>query len=106
MAVYELSGNPSWRSLMAAKLARSAQARSENTAGRTETQSWAQPMVRLLLHLGGFVCLTLAGFSFNFTLGMVIAGLSCFVLSWLASTQSNNSMNSQTANQRDPILRR
>lgn len=106
MAVYELSGNPSWRSVLAAKLARSAQARSESATRRTESQSWLQSMVRLLLHLGGFACLTLAGFSFNFAIGMVIAGLSCFVFSWLTSTQSNNSMSGHTANQRDQIIRR
>lgn len=39
--------------------------------------------LRVVLHLAGFVLLTIAGFEWNMIAGLVIAGVSCFVLSTL-----------------------
>jgi fatty acid desaturase len=40
-------------------------------------------ILRVVLHLAGFVLLTVAGFEWNMIAGLVIAGASCFVLSTL-----------------------
>lgn len=44
-----------------------------------------QAIVRLLLHIVGFACLTIAGFAFSFIAGMVVAGICCFVMAWLST---------------------
>lgn len=38
---------------------------------------------KLLLTLGGFACLTMAGFTFSMIAGLIVAGVSCFLLAWL-----------------------
>lgn len=40
-------------------------------------------VMRFLLHVGAFGCLTMAGFSWTITAGWVTAGLSGLMLSWL-----------------------
>lgn len=43
-----------------------------------------QAFVRLMLTLMGFSLLTIAAFTITITAGFVMAGISCFVLAWLA----------------------
>lgn len=50
---------------------------------RALPRTWVQAIVRLMMTLAGFACLTYAGFTFNMTLGWVIAGVSCFAFTWL-----------------------
>lgn len=42
-----------------------------------------QVFIRIMFIFAGFSCLTIAGFMWTMTAGMVTAGLSCFFLSWL-----------------------
>lgn len=55
-------------------------ARKSNRARAIGTPSMSafQAFVRVVLHLSGFVCLTLAGFSINITVGYAMAALSLF----------------------------
>lgn len=46
--------------------------------------------VKLMMHIAGFSCLTIAGFKWSIIAGFVIAGISCFALSWLLSNTSTN----------------
>jgi fatty-acid desaturase len=48
-----------------------------------------QTIVRLVLHLAGFSALTFAGYTWNMTAGLIVGGLSCFVLAWLLNSPSN-----------------
>ena len=51
----------------------------------TYTRTWIGVTIRLMMHLAGFGCLTFAGFTVSITAGLVVAGISCFVLSWLST---------------------
>lgn len=64
------------------KLAMRARTRKQDKAS-TRTLTWVQTLVRLMFHLGGFGCLTFAGFTWTITAGYVVAGLSCFAMSRL-----------------------
>lgn len=79
-----MDGNPSLLQFLAYKLGK-AMDRSI-TKKATRTRSAMQTMVKLVLHIVGFSCLTLAGFSWSITAGWVVAGLSCLVLSPLITT--------------------
>jgi hypothetical protein len=50
----------------------------------------AQAFLRLVLHLAGFAALTSAGFYWNMIAGLVVAGLSCFVLSTLTTSRAGD----------------
>ena len=54
----------------------------------THTHTWVQTFSRLVLHLAGFGCLTIAGFSWTITAGWIAACISCFALSWLTTTST------------------
>lgn len=83
---------PSITSAIGLKLAGMLIRRTERKA-RTRPRTWVQVTIKLLLHVAGFTCLTVAAWSFNFIAGMAVAGISCFVQSWLlngASTVNDN----------------
>lgn len=44
-----------------------------------------QLFIRIVFQLAGFSCLTIAGFMWTMMAGMVVAGISCFFLSWLVT---------------------
>jgi hypothetical protein len=67
------------------------------------TYMWFSSIVRLMAQLAGFSLLTIAGFEWHIIAGYVIAGLSCFVFSWLQS--GTNHMQPQPPAV-DPLLRR
>lgn len=46
-------------------------------------RTWFQSLARLMLHVAGFGCLTYAGFTWNMIAGLITAGVSFFVFSWL-----------------------
>jgi hypothetical protein len=76
-------------------LAMKAMSKAKNRAKRTSEVSnrvpeLMQAIVRLVLHIAGFGSLTFAGFTWNMTAGMVIAGISCFALSWLTTGTSDH----------------
>lgn len=86
MATMDIRENPTLSNFIALKLA----ARRAKKSQQANTVTWMQTIVRLLLHVGGFSLLTLAGFSWNITAGLIVAGISCFALSWLNSGTSTN----------------
>lgn len=51
-------------------------------------RTWIQSLVRLTLHIAGFSCFTIAGFSVSLPAGLIVAGVSCLILSYL-STKSD-----------------
>lgn len=84
-----MDGNPGMLQFLAWKLNRLAKAREANKATRTLT--WLQATIRLVLQLGGFAGLTTAAFILHIAAGCAVAGISCFVLSWLTTTTSEDS---------------
>lgn len=62
-----------------------------------------QVLVRLLLHIVGFSCFTVAGFSVSNTVGYLAAAISCFALSWLVT--SSASTDQQDSNGDNPMTR-
>jgi len=83
--------NPSISQFLVFKLGKAITKRKEaksNVATRAHT--WVLTTIRLIAHLAGFGCLTFAGFTVSMTAGLIVAGLSFFVLSWL-STQTADS---------------
>lgn len=48
-------------------------------------RTWIQTLVRLVLHIAGFSCFTIAGFSVSLPAGMIVAGVSCLILSYLST---------------------
>lgn len=75
---------PTLRDWLAHRLAKSARRK----AARVRVSAaggglWLYALSKLVLHLAGFSLLTFAGFSFNMPAGLITAGVSCFVLSWL-----------------------
>lgn len=83
MATYE--GIPGPLTYIQMQLAKRISARKERV---NRTPILFQVMLRLLLHIAGFSCLTYAGFQWNITAGMIVAGLSCFIFSWLFASGS------------------
>lgn len=64
-------------------LARRREAKARVAMNRTRT--WFQATVRFLFSIAGFGCLTLAGWTINITVGLVVAGVSFFGLSFLTT---------------------
>jgi hypothetical protein len=60
---------------------------------RTHTRTWVLTTIRLVMQLAGFGSLTVAGFTWNMIAGYVVAGLSCFLLSWLTTSDPEKSQN-------------
>ena len=88
---------PSIGEVVLLKLAR-VMSKRENKARNART--WFQATIKLLIHVAGFACLTYAGFTFSLAAGFVVAGLSCFTLSWLTTADSPTPPAT-----RDPMLR-
>ena len=95
MVTYE--GIPTFQSYLAMRLAKAVSKRKER---QSTARPWITTIVRLALHIAGFSLLTWAGFTWNMPAGLITAGISCFVLSHLATS-------SDTAPETDaPTLRR
>lgn len=63
--------------------------------------TWIGTTIRLMMHLAGFGCLTFAGFTVSLTAGLIVAGFSFFVLSWLSTNAANRPQSTdQAANRR------
>lgn len=74
---------PTVSQFIAMKLASRARKRAIANEASNRVSALIKGIVRLVLHLAGFACLTFAGFTWNMAAGLVVAGISCFVLSWL-----------------------
>lgn len=46
-------------------------------------------------HIAGFACLVVAGATFHKAIGLIVAGISCFVFAWLVTLSSSNNENNQ-----------
>lgn len=77
--------------------------RMENNRAKTvvRTYTWIQSTIKLVLNVAGFGFLTYAGFSHNIIAGSIVAGLSCFALSWLHNSTTAQPDRSTT----DPMQR-
>ena len=81
--------NASVTQFLAYKLMQRSKARSltkSQAKEATRAQTMVTSIFNVLLHLAGFGCLTWAGFSWNITAGLVVAGISCFALAWLVTS--------------------
>jgi hypothetical protein len=104
MTTMDFDDMPTLTQMLAYKLVNKAKKR-EKAINRTHTQ--LQSIVRLVLHLAGFGFLTYAGFSWNMTAGLIVAGISCFVLSTLMTNSSqpgNESTPARTKPLPDPYV--
>lgn len=73
-------------------------------AKEAHASAWFQTVTRLVLHLAGFGCLTYAGFIWHPVAGFVVAGLSCFLLSWVTTGgQTTAGARPASAPQPDPL---
>lgn len=57
---------------------------------KEQVTTFAQAFVKLVMHIAGFTCLTVAGFTWNITAGLIIAGISCFAFSMLVAPDKPN----------------
>lgn len=81
-----LDGNaPTFFQFLTWKAAQKSKERRERTVASATAGTWVTAIVRLVLHLAGFGCLTFAGFTWNITAGFIVAGVSFFALSWLTT---------------------
>lgn len=76
--------NPTFLQFLAWKLGKAMDRKADKAKNRSVTVM--QATIRLMLHIVGFSCLTLAAFLWSIIAGLVVAGISCFVFSWLLST--------------------
>lgn len=85
MTTMDLRENPTFTNFIAMKLAaRRARKAQANAVTRVVI------IVRLMMHIVGFSFLTMAGFSWNITAGLIVAGISCFAFSYLATNPSTS----------------
>lgn len=91
-----MDGTPSLSQFIVFKLAAMAEKRSKRKEVK-RARPWIQATIKLVLHIAGFSCLTIAAWSFSFIAGMAVAGISCFALSWLTNGASTVDDNSQSA---------
>jgi len=82
MTTLDAARLPSIGSIVLMKLASLLSKRAQTSTRRT-APVWIQAMSRFLLTVAGFACLTWAGFTVSFTIGLVSAAFSCFAMSWL-----------------------
>lgn len=93
-----IDGNPSLTQFLFWKVGK-ALAKRERAKEATHAHTWVQAFVRLMTHLAGLGCLTWAGFTVSITAGLIVAGFSFFVLSWL-STPANRPQESDSSSRR------
>lgn len=86
MTVYDgaVPGAREYLFMRLAMLAKGRQSRRASIEGN-RVPAEAYVFVRIMLHLAGFALLTFAGFQWNIIAGLIVAGISCFVLSTLMS---------------------
>lgn len=74
---------PTFGQFLLHKINKTMDKRARTRAASEHAHTLYQAIMRLLLHIAGFGCLTIAGFAFNFIAGMIVMGISCFVMSTL-----------------------
>lgn len=78
-----------WRFLLV-KADRARSRRKSRALATSRVGVWVQFFTRLVLTLAGFGFLTWGMFTWHIIAGLITAGLSCFVLSWLAAPESQS----------------
>ena len=78
---------PTTRDFLAAKV-HSSLTRKRTRRVSTPVTAVLNAIIRVMLHLAGFALLTLAAFQWNIIAGLAIAGVSCFVMSTLLTTNT------------------
>lgn len=67
--------------------ARALRSQAERAKTSTRARTWVISTIRFMWHVAGFGSLTLAGFTWNITAGLVVAGVSCLLMSWLTAAR-------------------
>jgi hypothetical protein len=75
-----------WLAKMATRSSRRTRARVASSAPSLGVRAFLVTALKVLLQLAGFGSLTYAGFTVSMLAGLIIGGLSFFVLSWLIGT--------------------
>lgn len=78
-------GNPGFIQFLAWKIGK---ALDRSTAKERRVRTVLEASIRVLLHIVGFSCLTFAGFYWHVIAGLVMAGISCFLMAWLIGQTS------------------
>ena len=84
MVAMDPSANPTFLQFLAWKIGKALDRSATKQSTRVTTIM--QAIIKLMLHIVGFSCLTIAGFYWHVIAGLVVAGISCFILSWLLTT--------------------
>jgi hypothetical protein len=87
--LHDQDGSPSFGQFVVYKLGKMLDRKAFT---RSRVHARMQSIVKLVLHLAGFACLTIAGFQVSTVAGFVVAGLSAFALSWLIAGQPEPAM--------------
>lgn len=86
MVTFDNATAPTFRELMIFKLTNLAMKRARTSKASIDGSRITAVLnttMRLVLHVAGFGLLTMAGFKFNIMAGLIVAGISCFLLSTL-----------------------
>lgn len=90
-----LDNNPGVLQFLLWKATNAAAQRRDRRRTAATALTGIQAIIRLVLTVAGFSLLTWAGFSWNMTAGLVVAGLSCFILAWLTVPDTNTAHSPQ-----------
>jgi|SRR5688500_8130664 len=78
-----LTDNPTFTQFLLFKASQAKRKDKRASVAIPRTFAWVHSLVRVLLTLGGFGFLTWGMFTWHIVAGLITAGISCFVLSWL-----------------------
>jgi hypothetical protein len=94
------TGEPTITQVVLRKLQSRLESRRDRRMAVRENNPSIPAFVRLFLTLAGFVCCTIAAFSLTIVAGFAVAGISCFVLAWLATPSTSGSGDKSTIDRR------
>lgn len=77
------NGNPTLAQFMLWKFSKAMSRSKTKAATRASVQ--LQVIIRVVMHIAGFACLTYAAFTWSTIAGWAVAGISCFLMSWLTA---------------------
>lgn len=81
---------PSFREYAGMKLVSIARNRKRQRESTLSAGNSLQAIVRVVLHLAGFALLTIGAFQFNIIAGYAMAGISCFVMATLMTSDQTS----------------
>ncbi|HEY6020399.1 MAG TPA: hypothetical protein VIY48_10960 [Candidatus Paceibacterota bacterium] len=89
MTTANFTGEPTITQVLLRKAMQRLEAKNDRRLLGERASAPYQVIVRLMLTLAGFTCLTIAAFTLYTAAGFAMAGISCFVLAWLATPSTN-----------------